>query len=315
MSTFPKPVTDAMADRAMRLHHMLWHSARDSWAVLTPEEREVFRHHGWEPPRQSLSAPDPVTGRRSVEFDNGSGEDFLFMHREMIGTVNEILTELGDPQHPRVEGWPAVPSPEDTEYPVPAPFDIPGDTGTSDAIGKAKTQAAFNRIRDWEALFTNPAELRQMTLGRLGARIEFGIHNQMHLRWAAEMPSYRQGGVDFSVDPQWDDSSYNWLADTYSAHVNPIFWKLHGWVDARIDDWMAANELTGPVPWSFDPPWSGPTGGHHHHPVTRLALRAQPGNAEAEALRSRLSRMETAVEDLKRAGVTEPVRFTVHEDI
>ncbi|MFJ4082952.1 hypothetical protein ACIP2Z_28840 [Streptomyces iakyrus] len=315
MNAFPKPVIDAMADRAMRLHHMLWHSARDSWAILTPEEREVYRDHGWEPPRQSLSAPDPVTGRRSIEFENGSGEDFLFMHREMIGTVDGILAELDDPQHPRVEGWPTIPSPEDTEYPVPPPFVIPGDSGTTNAIGNAKTATAFDRIRAWESRFTDPAELRLLTLRRLGAGIEYGIHNQMHLRWSAEIPSYRPGQADFDVDPQWDDAGYNWLADTYSAHVNPIFWKLHGWVDARIDDWMAANELTGPVPWSFDPPWSGPAGHHHHHPVMRPALRAQPGNAEAEALRSRLSAMESTVEDLKQAGVSEPVRFAVHEDI
>jgi predicted RNase H-like HicB family nuclease len=47
----------------------------------------------------------------------------------------------------------------------------------------------------------------------------------------------------------------------------------------------------------------------------RPALRAQSGNTEAEALRSHLSAMESTVEDLKQAGVSEPVRFAVHEDI
>ncbi|MGW4103666.1 hypothetical protein [Streptomyces sp. NPDC004976] len=128
------------------------------------------------------------------------------------------------------------------------------------------------------------------------------------------MPEYRPGGDEFNVDPKWDDSAYNWLGDTYSSHVNPLFWKLHGWVDARIDDWMAANNLQGPVPWSFDPPWSGPEGGpdHGHHAVTHLALRARPGSAEADALQARLSAMEATVEDLKRAGVREPARFPVH---
>ncbi|WP_328224620.1 hypothetical protein OG272_45755 [Streptomyces sp. NBC_00104] len=315
MNSFPKPVIDSMADRAMRLHHMLWHTARDNWMVLTPEQQEVFHHHGWEPPRPSLTAPDPVTGKRDIEFNNGSGEDFLFMHRQMIAAVNEILAELGDPQYPRVEGWPTVPSPEDTAYPVPPPFDIPGDTGTAEAIRSAKTQEKFNQIRAWEAEFTDPAKLRQMTLGRLGARIEFGIHNTMHLRWSAQMPEYRPGGDEFSIDPRWDDASYNWLADTYSAHVNPIFWKLHGWVDARIDDWMAAKELTGPVPWSFDPPWSGPVGHDpHRHPVAGLVVQAHPGNGEAAALQSILGGMETTVEHLKRAGVGEPARFPVSDD-
>ncbi|MFJ1967181.1 hypothetical protein ACIO93_00755 [Streptomyces sp. NPDC087903] len=315
MNAFPKPVIDAMADRAMRLHHMLWHTARDSWAALTPEQQEVFHHHGWEPPRPSLTAPDPLTGRRSVELGNGSGEDFLFMHRQMIAAVDEILAEVGDPQHARVEGWPTVPPPEDTTYPVPPPFDISDDLETAEAIRSAKTPESFDRIRAWEAEFTEPANLRQMTLGRLGARIEFGIHNRMHLRWAARMSGYRPGGDAFSVASRWDDADYDWLADTYSAHVNPIFWKLHGWVDARIDDWMAANELTGPVPWSFDPPWSGPAGGHDHHPVAVLALRARPGTTEADAAQSRLSTMETTVEHLKRAGVGEPARFAVYDDV
>ncbi|MET9817590.1 hypothetical protein [Streptomyces sp. NPDC006355] len=302
MNAFPKPVIDAMAARTMRLHHMLWHTARDSWAVLTPQEKAVFRDHGWDPPRPSLTAPHPVTGIRSVERDNGSGEDFLYMHREMIAAVDEILAEVGDPQHPRVEGWPTVPAPEDTAYPVPPAFDIPDDPATADAIRNAKTQASFDQLRAWEAEFTDPAALRQMTLGRLGARIEFGIHNRMHLRWAAEMPAYRPGGDVFSVDPRWDDADYDWLADTYSAHVNPVFWKLHGWVDARIDDWMTANELTGPVPWSFDPPWSGPEG-HHHHRVSRPSLE------------ERLSDMESTAEHLRQAGIAQPARFPVLDDV
>ncbi|WP_406009109.1 hypothetical protein OG440_25580 [Streptomyces sp. NBC_00637] len=317
MNAFPKPVIDAMSARAMRLHHMLWHTARDSWTALTPAQQEVFHHHGWAPPRPSLTAPDPVTGNRSVDVGNGSGEDFLFMHRQMIAAVDEILAEAGDPQHPRVEGWPTIPTPQDAEYPVPPAFDVPHDIETAEAIRGAKTQESFDQIREWEARFTDPVKLRAMSLGQLGARIEFGIHNRLHLRWSAELPEYRPGGDAFSVDTRWDDATYDWLADTYSAHVNPLFWKLHGWVDARIDDWMAANGLAGPVPWSFDPPWSGPEGGHdhHHHAIVRLTRRARPGNAEADALESRLGTMETTVEHLRQAGVSEPARFVVHDDV
>jgi hypothetical protein len=64
----PEPVIDAMADRAMRLHHMLWHRTRDSWADLAPEERKVFNDHGWVPSRPSLGPTDPATGDRPVEL-------------------------------------------------------------------------------------------------------------------------------------------------------------------------------------------------------------------------------------------------------
>jgi hypothetical protein len=46
--------------------------------------------------------------------------------------------------------------------------------------------------------------------------------------------------------------------------------------------------------------------------ITHLALRARPGNAEADALQTRLTAMEATVEDLKRAGIREPARFPVH---
>ncbi|MEU0946873.1 hypothetical protein ABZ379_29660 [Streptomyces canus] len=249
-----------------------------------------------------------------MELDNGSGEDFLYMHRQMIAEVNEILAEVGDPQHPRVQGWVTIPAPGDSDFPVPPAYELPGDPDGTQILA-FKSQAMYDQIHARETQVTDPAILRQITLGRLGAFVEFYIHNALHMRWSAQMPEYRPGGDEFSVDPKWDDSAYNWLGDTYSSHVNPLFWKIHGWVDARIDDWMAANNLQGPVPWSFDPPWSGPAGGHdhgHHHPVAHLALRARPGNPEAEALQVRLNAMETTVEALKRAGVREPARFPVH---
>ncbi|TMR09680.1 Tat pathway signal protein [Nonomuraea turkmeniaca] len=304
MATLPQPVIVAMADRAVRLYHALWHASRDTWERLTEAQRKVYRDHDWEPPRPSLTA------NSQVQFDNGSGEDFLFMHREMIRTVNEILTDLADPQHPRVVGWPSIPGAEDAEFPVPPPFIVPGNDATTSSIQRAKSAETLARLREREAEVTDPAVLRGMPLGRLGAFIEFRIHNTLHMRWAAERPKYRPGGSAFDVDTQWDVPSYDWLADTYSSHVNPIFWKLHGWVDARIDDWMRANDKTGPVPWTFDPPWTGPaTPGHHHHHVVELARRARPGNAEAVALESHVRALEDTIGALKDNGIPEPVPF------
>lgn len=302
MAALPKPVIDAMAARAMRLHHTLWHTSRNSWATLNDVQRQVFRDRGWEPPRPARKADG------AVERDNGSGEDFLFMHRQMIGTVNGILAERADPGFLHVEGWPAIPAPGDIAFPVPPPFDVPGRPSLSQNIRDAKTDARFTVIRDREARFTDPAVLRTLTLRRLGADLEFGIHNTLHLRWAAQLPEYR-GGSEFNVDPRWDEPAYDWLADFYSSHVNPIFWKLHGWVDARIDDWMKANDHTGPVPWSFDPPWSGPE--DHGHHLLDLSLHARPGNAEAEALASHTRALEATINDLKANGIPEPTPFPV----
>jgi hypothetical protein len=302
-TTLPRQVIEAMAERPMRMHHALWHISRNGWATFSSAQQAVFRAHGWEPPRPARKADG------QPEFDNASGEDFLFMHRQMIAEVNEILAGVGDPQHPRVEGWPSIPAPGDADFPVPPAFAIPGSADLTASIQNAKTEQTFNRLHDLEQQFTDPTILQTLTLGRLGAGIEFTVHNTMHLRWSGEMPEYRLGGDPFNVDAHFDEPSYNWLADFYSSHVNPIFWKLHGWVDARIDDWMRANQRTGPVPWTVTP-WVGPMPpGHEHHTMARHTLRAPADKTEADALRGQIDDLEAMIDDAKATGTREPTPF------
>jgi hypothetical protein len=111
--------------------------------------------------------------------------------------------------------------------------------------------------------------------------IEFSVHNDMHMRWSSlpfdpvlgtPVPTGRVGG---DIATKWDLPTYDYLCDFYSSHVNPVFWRLHGWVDNRIEDWFAAHQQAhrgqvtkrqlGGVTW-FDvgewvqepDPWSGP---------------------------------------------------------
>ena len=118
--------------------------------------------------------------------------------------------------------------------------------------------------------------MKTISLGELGARIEFSIHNQMHMRWC-EKPSL---GIRPDVDPKnpnaidqiWDTPTYNWLGDTYSSHVNSVFWKLHGWVDDRINDWAAAHNIVGEIPWKGT--WVGKMPSHSV-PNSFLALMVE----------------------------------------
>jgi hypothetical protein len=301
MAKLPRPVIEAMAARTMRMHHMLWHTSRQAWRTLSEEQKQVFRDHGWEPPRPVLHTPDG-----QIDSGNGCGEDFLYMHRQMIAAVDDILVGVGDPEYPRVEGWPVLPGPDDAEYPVPPP----SDPSFSQGIRTAKGDVGLRQLRAAQAQFTDPQFLRGISLSELGNGIEFGVHNTMHLRWTAQLPEYRPGGDPFDVDPRFDDPAYDWLADFYSSHVNPIFWKLHGWVDARIDDWMKAGDKAGPVPWSFDPPWTGPMAhDHDHHHMAMLAAHAHEGTAEADALAAHGSALEDTVNALREAGVREPTPF------
>ncbi len=52
------------------------------------------------------------------------------------------------------------------------------------------------------------------------------------------------------------------MGDTYSSHLNPIFWKLHGWVGDRIEDWCVAHGLDE-IPRTGT--WVGGMEHHHDH--------------------------------------------------
>jgi hypothetical protein len=122
-----------------------------------------------------------------------------------------------------------------------------------------------NVMLPWEQRYTSDAYLRSVSLGQLGADIEFTIHNNMHMRWASQpaVGIRPNGSLLATINPRWDVPEYNYLGDTYSSHVHPTFWKLHGWVDDRIEDWKRANGVVGEISWKGT--WLGPHG-HLHAP-------------------------------------------------
>jgi hypothetical protein len=252
MSALPDFVRQMLASRAHHLHHHLWHSVRNAWnsPELTPEVRERIIEAGWNPPddRGALDA-----GGKPI-LDNFSGEDFLYMHRQMIGEANRALEEAGDPFYPRVMPWERIPGPGDAGFPVPAAWNVndpsakPEDNRDA-TIGQRRVKSSEffeSTIRVWEQTFTNKATLRRLTLGQLGSLVEFTIHNTLHNRFASEPIGYRPDGKnpDDPIDSKWDVPDHDYLGDTYSSHVNPLFWFLHGWVDTCIDLWFAANGAT-----------------------------------------------------------------------
>lgn len=243
----PNQVIVEMASRDHRMRHYLWHAIRDSWLGMTPADQQAIRNISpeWVPPRPAVDA------QSSPMRDNDSGEDFLYMHHQMIVMVNKILKGVHDPDYPKVTSWKKAPPPGDTDYPV---LPVPGQRLESE-----KTDAFYNNVlHPAEQQFTDPAYLSGVTLGQLGSDLEFNIHNGMHMRWSAPSPvGYRPDTpIDANVNASWDDPAYNYLGDFYSSHVNPIFWKLRGWVDDRITDWRRANNISGAVKWKGK--WTGP---------------------------------------------------------
>jgi hypothetical protein len=70
------------------------------------------------------------------------------------------------------------------------------------------------------------------------------------MRWSSVSRDPKSGKPairdDFDFDPKWDDPKYDYLGEFYSSHVNPVFWRLHGWIDDRIEDWFSAHEAAHP---------------------------------------------------------------------
>jgi hypothetical protein len=131
--------------------------------------------------------------------------------------------------------------------------------------------------------FQDPDYLATLSLGALGALMEWTIHNDMHMRWTSEprdpvSGEALAGGRDaLDLDSTWDLPIYDSLSEPYSSLVNPVFWRLHGWIDDRIDDWAAAHDVAHPgevvrrkfegIEWFekgkwvlLDQPWEVPRG-------------------------------------------------------
>jgi hypothetical protein len=261
------------AQRTMRLHHMLFHLSRNGWKSFPGQVRAAYRRLGWAPPRPALDA-----ARRPI-LTNNSGEDFLYMHHQMIREVNRRLKSLADPTYPTVAGWPQFPAPNDPDYPVPPAY-ATGDPDSDSSLQQVKSVRFYTQTLLPQAQqFQDPGYLKTVTLGELGAQIEFTVHNWAHMRWsAAPTPSRRPDPSPrrpTAVAKRWDAPKYDWLGDFYSSHVNSIFWKLHGWVDERIADWKRANGISGAYRWKGT--WSGkmPMPGGHQAMHEHLARAAE----------------------------------------
>jgi hypothetical protein len=245
--TLPRQAVVELASRRRRFHHYLWHRVRDSWAGMPPARQQAVRdiNPAWEPPRPALDAA------HAPLRDNDSGEDFLYMQRQMLIWLNETLARAGQPGDVRVEAWRRVPPPDDTDYPVP-PFP---DSG----LEEVKSVEYFEQVTArQEERYKSLDYLRGVTLGELGSDIEFTIHGDVHMRWAAPSPvGYRPPTIiTGQIAPQWDEPDYDYLGDTYSCHVNPIFWRLLGWEEKRVEDWKRAHGIDGEIEWKGM--WMGP---------------------------------------------------------
>jgi hypothetical protein len=268
-----------------RLFHQLWHASRDKWHKLPDDKRDALRGIGWQPgPRdRERDARGPRKDR------NGSGVDFLFMHRHMLIQARSIQP---------LPSWPRFPLPQpelerdrlgfiryfDNQdgCSLPPNWLAPGDDEYTQLVSDIKsTETWHTHFEVWESRYRDPRYLSTLTLGQFGSQLELELHDWLHMRWASvardpangqPVPMARRSD-DFAE--RWFGPENDFLADPFSSHVNPVFWMFHGWIDDRIDDWFRAHERFHPgevtrlelngVPWygsarwvDINDPWLGP---------------------------------------------------------
>ncbi|MGE8486293.1 MAG: PvdJ/PvdD/PvdP-like protein [Pseudomonas sp.] len=269
-----------------RLFHQLWHATRDKWHKLSKEQQGALRGIGWQPgPRgNERDARGPRKDR------NGSGVDFFFMHRHMLGTARSMQD---------LPSWSSFPMPQPelerdrqgfARYfdnhdgtALPPTWLAAEDTEYTQWVSDIKTAETYHsNFQVWESRYRDPRYLSKLTLGQFGSEIELGLHDWLHMRWAS-VPRDPSNGqpVPFARDPadfaaRWYAPENDFLGDPFSSHVNPVFWHFHGWIDDRLEDWFRAHERFHPgelsrlevngVPWfapgrwvEVDDPWLGPS--------------------------------------------------------
>lgn len=252
-------VRPMLAGRYHRLHHCMFHYVRNTIADMSTLSQGQLTDLRWAAPRpaNTFSGWDVKEPYRNLIWatTNGSGEDFLYYHRWMIKMVDNALAKQGVGPLEPWSGKDAIPAPLQgcADEAVPdftpvfanaadpsKPIEVPW---LQERVQQMKSSALYwNRLTWWQNDFRDPGLLRHMSLGELGARLESLAHNQMHIRWSAYPTNGRKQIRDEGdFRPEWDDAGYDTLFDEYSSHVPPNFYRLHKWVDNRIEDWAAAH--------------------------------------------------------------------------
>ncbi len=185
--------------------HLDFHLAR-MWDVLGGETQQWAADQGIE--RAPLQEGEPTTGL-----------EFLAMHRLMIDELRTMFPQYAD----LFAGWKTPPTdPRDAETPLPGDATTPFDPSMLTAIDRIEN-AEFASDDDF-ALFLQTRRRPTATNPRaLSTDRSAGMHNYLHNRFA-------------------DDASPITVGDPSVNLQNRVFWRIHGWVDAK---WTAYRKAKG----------------------------------------------------------------------
>lgn len=284
----PAQIKEMTAAPEMRWRHRYWHLVKNPGFVNDPVNAQLVQalaNIGW---------TAPLTGQP------GAGLDFLYMHRMMINNVDTMLSTANDHNWPKVVGWTEIPPDgDDNDWPEPEienlddPTRWPPDlSDTFAAIANARSADVVSQNLEYEVILRDPEFLKRddITLDVYGDLIENTVHNWMHMRFAAHPPE------DFN-DPS---VSNDWLGAPFSSHVNPYFWKLHGWIDDCIGHWEAANDEVADFSTAWRPPTVAPPWDQLDLGMGLLSL-AEVGTRPRSPLFGTIKPFQTSQDALERA--------------
>jgi hypothetical protein len=206
---------------AHRLWHKTWHD-RQGKIVLNDEDVRIARDF-------LLLHEGESREEYQTRVRENRGEDFLFMHRQMIKMVQLELTAAGQPC---IAGWSPPPaSAFDKNWPKPDKPDHP------DEIDMEQLNAFFGAINLEVANLESEKTLRKMSLNQYGSQIQFNLHIMLHTAYM-ESPEVLEGKCQ--GDELYSSTCDN-LGSNASSAYNKHFWKLHGYIDSLIGKWLTAN--------------------------------------------------------------------------
>lgn len=217
-------MAELMATPEVRAWHFLWHGIRNAWVDMSTAERQEVR----EKLGKEWDLEQGGTGDRRE-----SGEEFLHMHHKML---EALKNHLGDQMY---DAWTAPPAPDDSKYPMP---------GYVDPNTHGYYRSVSNQLANYHSRATDLARVKSMTLSQYGLWLEEGLHNLMHNTWAhptqwyySYEPTLQEIMSDPDKYPMFAHPTNNSLVSTYTSHTNPTFYRLHGYIEARIQTWLDAH--------------------------------------------------------------------------